>query len=117
MKKYILDENNEPVPIEDTTRWGRWMEENEDKCLVGEDSVASGWRVNTRFMGMALPMPMLFDSTDENTKPVLWETMAFGGPMDGDQIRYTSHRDAVRGHATALECLRRHTVEGKLDEH
>lgn len=31
--------------------------------------------------------------------PVLWESMAFGGPLDEDQRRYASREAAVAGHA------------------
>lgn len=30
--------------------------------------------------------------------PVLWETMVFGGALDGEQDRYTSRKAALAGH-------------------
>lgn len=38
--------------------------------------------------------------------PVLWESMAFGGPLDMDQRRYGSREAAVEGHAemVSLAC-------------
>lgn len=30
--------------------------------------------------------------------PVLWETIVFGGPLDGEMDRYTSRADALAGH-------------------
>jgi len=34
--------------------------------------------------------------------PILWETLVFGGPLDGEMDRYSSYDDAVRGHAAML---------------
>lgn len=31
--------------------------------------------------------------------PTVYETMVFGGPLDGEQDRYTSRKDAQAGHA------------------
>ena len=36
-------------------------------------------------------------------KPVLFETMVFGGGFDGYQERYTSYRKAVKGHVEAIK--------------
>jgi hypothetical protein len=30
--------------------------------------------------------------------PILWETMVFGGPLDGEMMRYTSRAEAFDGH-------------------
>jgi hypothetical protein len=38
-------------------------------------------------------------------KPVLWETMIFGGEHDQYQERYTSHKDALEGHEKALTLI------------
>jgi hypothetical protein len=38
-----------------------------------------------------------------NYKPVLWETMAFGGSLDMTQMRYTSQEEALAGHRAMVE--------------
>jgi hypothetical protein len=38
--------------------------------------------------------------------PLWFETMIFGGPLDQSQRRYGTWKDAVEGHATAVEELR-----------
>lgn len=38
--------------------------------------------------------------------PVLWETMVFGGPLDGYQDRYASRRVAKAGHAVTVIAVR-----------
>lgn len=39
--------------------------------------------------------------------PLVFETMIFGGPLDGYQWRYSSWDDAVTGHAAAVRKARR----------
>ena len=34
--------------------------------------------------------------------PVLFESMVFGGPLDGEQVRYRTWDEAERGHADLL---------------
>lgn len=38
--------------------------------------------------------------------PILFETMAFGGPLDQHQVRYTTYGSAMRGHAELLAEVR-----------
>ncbi len=42
--------------------------------------------------------------------PVLWETLVFGGLLDGEMERYTSREDAVRGHEAMVARVR--TAQG-----
>lgn len=35
-------------------------------------------------------------------RPLLYETMIFGGPHHGEQWRYSTRSEAVEGHAAAL---------------
>lgn len=43
--------------------------------------------------------------------PILFETMAFGGPLDEHQVRYATYGEAVRGHAELLAEVK---TEGEL---
>lgn len=36
--------------------------------------------------------------------PILFETMIFGGPLDGYQLRYATWEEAEEGHEKAIEC-------------
>lgn len=40
---------------------------------------------------------------DADKRPVLWETLVFGGPLADEQIRYRTHEDATAGHAAMVE--------------
>lgn len=96
--RYILV-NGEPVQEPDLLTWGRWLEENHEAKRVGTTDV-DGVRVSTVFLGM--DHNLCFDSDDlENYRPVLWESMVFGGALDEEQWRYDSLEKAKRGH----ECL------------
>ena len=41
--------------------------------------------------------------------PVLWETMVFGGDLDGEQERYTSREDALAGHEAMVARVKQAT--------
>lgn len=87
--KYILDDNGQPVLEPDLLTWGRWLEESQQRVLaqnfVGEAMVSTVFLgINHRFIG--------------NGPPILWETMVFGGTLDGAQQRYESREEALRGH-------------------
>jgi hypothetical protein len=95
MNLCLLDENNEPVPIEDVITWVTGCSRMD--CVVGRDQI-DGIIVSTVFLCL-----------DRNYSgvggPVLWETMVFGGCMNGDMRRYRSHADAVSGHREVLSIV------------
>jgi hypothetical protein len=94
MEKYILDQNGDPVPEPDLMKWAEWFERT-DRHLA-EDNLANGVQVSTVFLGVDHAW------VHENSQPVLWETMIFGGEHDQYQRRYTSKKDAAEGHAHAI---------------
>lgn len=86
---WILDERGEPVPA-DAETWGFWFE-SADRHVADDADEQTGWRVSTVFIGL--------DHNFSNAgPPVLWETLVFGGPLDGEMERYTSRADALEGH-------------------
>ncbi|MGA2609545.1 MAG: hypothetical protein ABSH01_19060 [Terriglobia bacterium] len=87
-REYILDAAGNPQEAEDTLQWGRWMQTA--KRHIGEDQIKES-RISTVFLGL--------DHSFGEGEPVLWETMVFGGPLDGEQNRYTSRQLALEGHA------------------
>ena len=96
MRNYILDENKKPIPEDDIPTWGKWFEEDTSRGRVALDIIQETHvKVSTVFLGL--------DHSFGSGDPILWETMIFGGVNDGYQDRYSSHEDAVRGHAKALE--------------
>ena len=93
---YILDENNEPVPCEDVSVWAFWFEDG-PRRVVQQDTVGDV-KVSTVFLGL--------DHSFGQGKPVLGETMIFGGRYNECQGRYTAHADALKGHALALAAVK-----------
>ena len=87
---YILDDQNNPVPCNDMRVFGSWFEDF-DQRIVAQDMVGDV-KVSTVFLGID-------HNFSRNGDPVLWETMIFGGRYDESQGRYSSHADALKGHA------------------
>ena len=71
--------------------WANWFETADRKVAV--DWVSEETRVSTVFLG--LDHNHAFDLSN----PILWETMIFGGPLDGTMRRYETRAEAARGHA------------------
>lgn len=89
--RYILDATGEPQPCADLLTWGRWMES-------ADRHIAQTWFDNVCVSTLFLGLDHRF--TDEGP-PILWESMVFGGPLDGEMRRYASRAEADAGH-TAL---------------
>lgn len=84
---YVLDDHDRPVPVS-LDEYGEWTRTHDRKLAR---TVLAGAEVSTVFLG--------FDhSMMDDIEPVLWETMVFGGPLDGEQDRYTSKITALEGH-------------------
>jgi hypothetical protein len=93
---YILDNNNNPIPAS-TLEAVKWLEEGSNRRTIKRDEIGD-ILVSTVFLG-------LDHSWTPGSKPVLWETMIFGGEHDQYQERYTSHKDALEGHEKALTLI------------
>jgi hypothetical protein len=93
---YILDNNNNPIATP-TLEAAKWLEEGTNRRTIKRDEIGD-ILVSTVFLG-------LDHSWTPGGKPVLWETMIFGGEHDQYQERYTSHEDALEGHKKALTLI------------
>lgn len=96
MRYFILDEATLlPVAVDMLTSM-RWRAREERKpngglTRVGRTEVMPGITVST----VLLP----FDHNwHPASPPLLWETMVFGGPLDGEQERYYTGMAAQAGH-------------------
>ena len=89
---YILD-GHDPVYCDPITA-SLWKQTHWDQCQVAEDFVGTV-RLSTVFLGMD------YNHTGEG-KPILFETMVFGGDMDGRQERYCTWDEALAGHYAFL---------------
>lgn len=89
--------------------WGRFMANDEATC-VGADRI---WTVavSTVFLGIDLSFDA-FLGTDlsEGGSPLLFESMVFGGKLDGVQRRYATWDEAAAGHALLCAQVRRYSL-------
>jgi hypothetical protein len=91
--RYILDEHGEPVLCEDIVEWGRFFENIDNRRVAQDkDEGPDGLeiRVSTVFIGV--------DHQFGTGPPLLWETLVFGGLLDGEMRRYSSRAAALDGH-------------------
>ncbi len=91
--KYILVDR-EPVKCDDLLEWGRWMEEGDRHVALTK---LENVHVSTVFLGLDHSF-----SFAGRSRPVLFETMIFGGEHDQEQWRYCTWDEAAAGHAEAL---------------
>ena len=90
MGSYILNDDNEPL-LTDLISGAQWFEQNPDRRRVAYTELEpQNCQVSTVFLGV--------DHSFNGGPPVLWETMVFG--LENEFMeRYTSHADALAGHA------------------
>jgi hypothetical protein len=86
---YKLNAAGEPEPVEDVLAWGEWFE-TADRIVARDADEQTGWQVSTVFLGL--------DHQFGNGPPILWETLVFGGPLDGEMDRYPTREAALAGH-------------------
>jgi|SRR5882724_11404959 len=93
LRHYIL-EGHKAVLLDDLLGWARWFETAE--LHVAHTQVTPNIRVSTVFLGV-----------DHNFAglgcPIIFETMVFGGPLDGEQERYSTWEEAESGHEAMLK--------------
>jgi hypothetical protein len=99
MLHYVLDDDGEPRAEPDVLAWARWFERasKDGSRILAHDRDESGDSdvlVSTVFLG-------LDHNFSAHGKPVLWETMILGGPLDQYQQRYSSAAAAHAGHREA----------------
>lgn len=89
---YIL-KDKVPVLEPDLEKWAKWFSNN--KRSIAADQIGESL-ISTVFIGI-----------DHNFFPggesLLFETMVFDGPLDGEQERYHTWDEAVKGHEEMLK--------------
>ena len=98
LKALFVLENGEPKPVSDVAEWGQWFAANAQARHVGDDQIGEA-RVSTVFL--ALDHRHFGDGA-----PILWETMVFDGPLDGEMDRYSNLEAAIEGHAAMCARVR-----------
>ncbi len=98
MHKYIL-EDKIPKVVDDVLEWGKWFETADRH--VAKTVLPNGVEVSTVFLGL--------DHSFSGGKPILFETMIFGGEHDdGYQERYSTWEEAEAGHKQAVALAGKH---------
>lgn len=90
MRRYYRLDGQTPVPCS-LDEWMQWQTDGADKS-VAADRIGESL-ISTVFLGLDhqfMPGP-----------PLLFETMIFGGPADGDQWRCETYAEALAMHHNA----------------
>lgn len=90
MSKYYVLNGHETVKAT-LLEWDKWFEKADrtvDKTEIGDA------RVSTVFIGL--------DHSWDGGRPLLFETMVFGGPLDEEQERCSTWDEAVQQHAAMV---------------
>lgn len=95
-KHFILDVDNHVVEVDFLT-WAMWLEDGNRR--VGYTEITSQITVSTVFIGLDY-------RHFGNGPPILFETIVFGGPLDGDGGRYSSYDDAETAHKMMVAKVR-----------
>ena len=89
--KYVLDVNGNSKEEPDVVKWGKWFE-------TAERHIS-----NTKIGDVTVSMIFLgLNHAFGGGKPVLWETMIFGGEHGGYQEGYCTKDEALIGHEKAV---------------
>jgi hypothetical protein len=86
------DPSGEPMGFGD---WASAFDSDGPERFVAQENVTWCIRVSTVWLG-------LDHSFTGEGPPLIYETMIFGGPHDGDMWRYATREEAEAGHAHAL---------------
>lgn len=86
------------VPVIDLTD-GRWMQENEEARQVAFTEITKDVFVSTVFL-------CIDHNFLDTGKPILFETLVFGGKMDGHMERYETWFQAEQGHQKIVDEVR-----------
>lgn len=86
--------------VHDFIEWAKWYETANRS--IADDMVGES-RISTIFLGL--------DHSYGDT-PILFETMVFGGPLDGEQKRWYTLEEAREGHKATV----RNALDSKQGE-
>lgn len=92
---YYILEGKTPVEEPDVLKWASWMAEGDRH--VNYTELPNEVNVSTVFLGI--------DHSFLSDRPILFETMIFGGEHDEFQERYSTWEQAEAGHQKAIELV------------
>ena len=103
--RYTLNASGEIVPCDDLFEWARWFETADRTIALTQ---LDGMRVSTVFLGL--------DHSFGSGEPLLFETLIFGGPHDGEGKRYATREQAMVGHELFVLVAQGKTTAEAIDE-
>ena len=103
--KFILNEKNEVVPVADVIEWGLWLEQNSSRRVVNI-YYGNGYRISTIFLGLN----QAFGTHHE--RPIVFETMVFGGNLDGNCVRSATWLEAEATHKAVVNGAIENELQG-----
>jgi len=104
MNKYILI-NKKAVKCNNPSTWAKELEIANRQVAYKE---INGIAISTVFLGL--------DHSWNGPPPLLFETLVFGGALDGEMFRYETWEEAEKGHAIMVKRVKKKIKEeGKND--
>ena len=109
--KYILDENNQPVPCDNVLEWAQWFESAGEKRRVAI-TVVRDVTVSTVFLGLdhsfGMGEPLIYETMVFENKISEEEGRKFRKTVDEDGLfnRYTTREEAVKGHNDIIKLVK-----------
>lgn len=94
--QYIL-KDRKPIEEPDGMKWAEWFSNNTEDRIVAQTTLDKA-QVSTVFLGL--------DHAFGGPKPVLFETMVFGGEHDQLMYRYHTWEEAEKGHEEAVNLVK-----------
>lgn len=94
---YKLDDEGNPIRCT-TEEWGHWFEANVDQRIVKKTQTKES-EVSTVFLGL--------DHAFGGGRPLIYESLVFGGPMENEMNRYSTKEEALKGHAELVDAVNR----------
>lgn len=98
MGRYYILEGREIREIPDLLEWARWFN-TDRKSIARKRFYFRKITVSTVFLGI--------DHSFDDGAPLLFETMVFGGTLDGEMERYSTYEEALAGHKAMVKRVRR----------
>lgn len=101
---YKLDSDNNPIPCSSILEYEEWFMKHGSTVAKSKfkDTKNISIYISTVFLGL--------DHSHNSTVPILWETMVFGGPFDQQLVRYSSFKDALKGHNEIIDGIKDNTI-------
>jgi hypothetical protein len=93
MGRYFILKDDKPVQVDSVIEWANSIYNHK---VIDRTKIRKGVEVSTVFLG-------LNHSWLPGARPILFETMIFGGPHDMYQERYTNIELAEEGHKRAVK--------------